>query len=107
MVGEAYAQGDAIAAETLRETVQLLSLWLGNMIDLLEPDVIIMGGGVTALIQPFFGEIRNRLPGYCVNRRCQEIPLLAAFYGADAGIAGGAALAAEALKAAAPSPEMA
>ena len=107
MVGEAYTQGDPVAAETLRETVQLLAVWLGNMIDLLEPDVIIMGGGVTAIIKPFFGEIRDRLPGYCINRRCQEIPLLAACYGADAGIAGGAALAAEALKASAPaSPEM-
>jgi predicted NBD/HSP70 family sugar kinase len=60
---------------------------------LLEPDVIIIGGGVAALMKPFFGEIRDRLPGCCVNRRCQEIPLVAACYGADAGIAGGAALA--------------
>ena len=99
MVGEAYAQGDSVATETLRETVQLLSLWLGNMIDLLEPDVIIIGGGVAAMMKPFFGEIRDRLPGCCVNRRCQEIPLVMACYGADAGIAGGAALAAEVLSA--------
>ena len=92
MVGEAYAQGDPVAAETLRETVELLSLWLGNMIDLLEPDVIILGGGVADLMRPFLGEIRDLLPGCCVNRRCQEIPLLPAFYGGDAGIAGGAAL---------------
>ena len=95
MVGEAYAQGDPVATETLRETVQLLSLWLGNMIDLLEPDVIIIGGGVAPMMKPFFEEIRDRLPGCCVNRRCQEIPLVMACYGADAGIAGGAALAAE------------
>jgi len=29
---------------------------------------------------------------YCVNSRSREIPLLKAHYGADAGIAGGAAL---------------
>src|SRR3984893_15142960 len=45
MVGEAYAQGDPVAGETLRETAELLSVWLGNMLDLLEPDVIILGGG--------------------------------------------------------------
>ena len=94
MVGEAYVQGDPVATETLRETVELLSLWLGNMIDLLEPDVIILGGGVADLMKPFLGEIRDLLPGCSVNRRCQEIPLLSAFYGGDAGIAGGAALAA-------------
>ncbi len=98
MVGEAYAQGDTIAAETLRETVELLSLWLGNMIDLIEPDVIILGGGVADLMKPFHRQIHDLLPSCCVNRRCQEIPLVAAFYGGDAGIAGGAALAAEALE---------
>lgn len=107
MVGEAYAQGDPVAAETLRETVEFLSLWLGNMIDLLEPDVIILGGGVADLMKPFLGEIRDLLPGCCVNRRCQEIPLLPAFYGGDAGIAGGAALAAEAVSAKALEPETA
>ena len=107
MVGEAYAQGDPVAAETLRETVELLSVWLGNMIDLLEPDVIIVGGGVGGLMKPFLGEIRALLPSCCVNQRCQEIPLLPAFYGGDAGIAGGAALAAEARSAKALEPETA
>ena len=107
MVGQAYAQGDPVAAETLRETVELLSLWLGNMIDLLEPDVIILGGGVADLMKPFLGEIRDLLPGCCVNRRCQEIPLLPAFYGGDAGIAGGAALATDTVSAKALEPETA
>jgi glucokinase len=97
MVGEAYQQGDSVAVETLRETVELLSLWLGNMIDLLEPDVIIVGGGVGEMMKPFLAEIREHLPHCCVNQRCQEIPLVPAFYGGGAGIAGGAALAAEAL----------
>ena len=107
MLGEAYVQGDPVAAETLRETVELLSVWLGNMIDLLEPDVIILGGGVADLMKPFVGEIRALLPSCCVNQRCQEIPLLPAFYGADAGIAGGAALTAEALSKNALEPETA
>jgi glucokinase len=79
------------------ETVELLSIWLGNMIDLLDPDVIIIGGGVSGMLSPFFPEIRNRLPEWCINSRCQEIPLLQARYGADAGIAGGAALCAQEL----------
>jgi glucokinase len=76
----------------LQQVVQYLSVWLGNVIDLLEPEVIIMGGGVAGMLQPFFPEITKLLPSCCVNQRCQEIPLVAACYGADAGIAGGAAL---------------
>ena len=95
MVGRAYAAGDQLAKQTLQETVQLLSLWLSNIVDLLEPDVIIIGGGVAAMLNPFFGEISKWLSEYCINSRCQEIPLLKAHYGADAGIAGGAALCSE------------
>jgi glucokinase len=92
MVGQAYAAGDPLAKQTLLETVDLLSLWLSNIVDLLEPDVIIIGGGVAAMLNPFFGDIANGLAKYCIISRCREIPLLKAHYGADAGIAGGAAL---------------
>jgi hypothetical protein len=44
------------------------------------------------MLNPFFGEIKNLLPSWCVNPRAAEIPLVLAHYGADAGIAGGAAL---------------
>ena len=92
MVGQAYAAGDRLAEEILRETIELLTQWLGNIIDLLEPDVIILGGGAATMLVPFFPEIRDRLPACSINQRCQEIPIVKAFYGADAGIAGGAAL---------------
>jgi glucokinase len=92
MVGQAFAAGDAVAREVLEETVELLTVWLGNMVDLLDPDVFVMGGGVAAMIRPFFDQIKHRLPVWCVNPHCSEIPLLLAHYSADAGIAGGAAL---------------
>ncbi len=44
------------------------------------------------MLNPFFEEIKSRLPGRCVNPSASDIPLLMAHYGADAGIAGGAAL---------------
>ena len=95
MVGHAYLAGDLVAKQTLLDTVDLLSLWLSNIVDLLEPDVIIIGGGVAAMLTPFFGEIANGLAKYCIISRCREIPLLKAHYGKDAGIAGGAALCSE------------
>ena len=97
LVGQAYAAGDPLAREILQETVDVLTPWLGNIVDLLDPDVLVMGGGVAAMLQPFFNEIKNRLPAWCVNPRASEIPLVMAYYGADAGIAGGAALCSEEL----------
>lgn len=95
IVGQAYVAGDPLAREILEETVALLAAWLGNIVDLLDPDVIVMGGGVAALLKPFFGDIKSRLPRWCVNPHVGDIPLLMAHYGADAGIAGGAALCAD------------
>jgi glucokinase len=92
MVGQAHAAGDPLALEVLQETVELLSLWLSNIVDLLEPDVVIIGGGVAAMLDPFFGDLAKGIANYCINSRCREIPILKAHYGAEAGIAGGAAL---------------
>lgn len=91
-VGEAYAAGDAVAREVLLETVELLIPWLGNIVDLLDPHVIVVGGGVAAMLKPFYDEIHKQLPKWCLNPNASNIPLLIAHYGADAGIAGGAAL---------------
>jgi glucokinase len=94
-VGKAFAAGDPLAREILEETVEFLVPWLGNIVDLLDPDVLVMGGGVAAMLQPFFGQIKEKLPRWCVNPFASQIPLVMAHYGADAGIAGGAALCAE------------
>jgi glucokinase len=92
MVGRAFAAGDPLAKEVLQETVMYLTVWLGNIVDLLEPDVMILGGGAACMLSPLFGEIQNQLPRWCVNSHSQEIPLVLAHYRGDAGIAGGAAL---------------
>lgn len=91
-VGQAFREGDAVATEVLTETAHLLTVWLGNIVDLLEPDVIVVGGGVAELMSSFFESISKNLPHWAINKRASEIPLLMARYGADAGIAGAGAL---------------
>ncbi|HMK29184.1 MAG TPA: ROK family protein [Terriglobales bacterium] len=91
-VGAAYRQGDRLAEEILQETADFLTVWLGNMIDVLEPEVVVFGGGVSELMRPWYGNIRQHVQNWSVNQRAGEIPLLQAHFGADAGIAGGAAL---------------
>lgn len=92
MVGRAYLAGDSLAKDILQETAMFLTVWLGSIVDLLEPHVMIVGGGVAAMLKPFFAEIHDQLPNWSVNPHSQEIPLITAHYGAEAGIAGGAAL---------------
>jgi glucokinase len=92
IVNEGYQAGDPIAREVIDETIDVLGYWLGNIVDLLEPDVIVMGGGVSTTLAPFLGEIRERWTGKVVNPWPDQVPLVLARYGEEAGIAGAAAL---------------
>jgi len=98
MVGEAYDARDPLATAILEETADLLAIWLGNIIDLLEPDVMIIGGGLGELMASWFDRIRAQLPSWSINSRCREIPLVRAKYREDSGIAGAAALCLSATK---------
>jgi len=91
-VGQAYREGDPEATAVLQETGRLLAIWLGNMIDTLDPDVMVIGGGVAELMSSFFDQILADIPAWAINPRANEVPLVMARYGADAGIAGAAAL---------------
>jgi glucokinase len=91
-VGAAFAAGDAKAKAVLAETAELLAVWLGNVVDLLDPDVIVIGGGVAELMATFFDDLRASLPRWAINPHAREIPIVPARYGADSGIAGAASL---------------
>ena len=92
MIGRAADSGDPLAQQILAETNEYLAIWLGNIVDLFEPEVMILGGGVAEMLRPHFGDVQSRMKNWCVNARCGEIPLLPAHYGENSGIAGGAAL---------------
>jgi glucokinase len=91
-VGQAFREGDPVATEVLAKTAHLLTVWLGNIVDLLEPDVMVVGGGVSELMSSFFETISDNLSHWAINQRAGEIPLVMARFGADAGIAGAGAL---------------
>jgi glucokinase len=91
-VGQAFHEGDALAAEVLEETADLLTVWLGNVVDWFDPEIMVIGGGVAQLMSSLFDRMRGNLPAWAINPRAHEIPLVLARYSADAGIAGAAAL---------------
>jgi len=85
-------EGDLLATEVLQETADCLAIWLGGIIDLLEPDVIVVGGGLGHLMGTFFGYMRGQLDRWSIAPRANEIPIVGAVYGPVSGIAGAAAL---------------
>ena len=63
-VCRAAAAGDAHASRVLAETARILAVTVANLVNLLNPDVIVLAGGVTAAGEHLFGplgrEVRRR-----------------------------------------------
>jgi predicted NBD/HSP70 family sugar kinase len=73
-VVKAWHEGDPLAQEVLVETADLMAVWLGSIIDLLEPEVIVIGGGVGARISDWFPHIQSRIPAWSINTRARNFP---------------------------------
>jgi glucokinase len=92
---EALASGrafDDVEEEDLDELAARLGAWLGGMISLLDPGVVVIGGGVAQIGEPLFGRLRAVAPDWSVNPYAREIPIVAGELGAEAGVIGAAAV---------------
>ena len=76
-VCEAAAAGDGHAIRILARTARILAAAVANLINLLNPDVIVIAGGVTAVGEHLFGplgrEVRRRAFPSAVNA-CRIVP---------------------------------
>jgi glucokinase len=91
-IGAAAERGDAFSREIIRETGILLGIWLGSIVSVLDPEVIVIGGGVARIGDPLFEPIRETLPGRTINRCAGKTPVVRARLDRDVGIYGAAAL---------------
>ena len=90
----AAEQGDPAALEVCRTYVEYLALGVINLVNLLQPEVLAVGGGVAdapehLLLEP----LRERVEALCYPRHVGKLPrILRAELGNDAGIVGAALL---------------
>ncbi len=64
LVYEASKQGDMLALEVVQETARFLGAGVANIINIFNPDVVVIAGGVTqagdTLFEPLLREVRRR-----------------------------------------------
>jgi glucokinase len=90
-VNKAARSGDNLATQILEEAADHLAIWLGNIIDLLEPEVIIVGGGIGRVMTSFRARMRRTLETWAINPGARRVPILNARYGSQSALAGAAA----------------
>ena len=93
-VFRAAIQGDKLATEILEEVVQTLSVGLTNTLHLFNPDLVVLGGGVTAGLTEvgLLPKIHSLMLDGAMSEPHKAFRLVASRLGDGAGIAGAAAM---------------
>ncbi|CAM4150692.1 ROK family glucokinase [Janibacter anophelis] len=96
MITEAARQGDATATELLAEIGHWLGVGIANLAAALDPEVFVIGGGVSAAGDLLLGPARDTFARQLTGRGYRPAAtIVAARFGPDAGLIGAAALGAE------------
>ncbi|MBN2471211.1 MAG: ROK family protein [Anaerolineae bacterium] len=98
VVGKAAAAGDALALEAVTRAGRLVGYGIANLMMLLNPTVIVVGGGVSTLGPLLFDPMRQAAREAVIDPAYYEqAPIVPAELGADVAIIGAAVLAARGL----------
>ncbi|MCX7598869.1 MAG: ROK family protein [Armatimonadetes bacterium] len=97
-VGEYAARGDETARKIVAEAGGYLGWALALSVNLLDPEIVVVGGGVSALGDVYLGPARRRFRQLAM-RWVRGVNIVPAALGYDAGVIGAAAVAMMALNA--------
>ncbi len=87
--------GDENAKQLFREFGQNLGVIVANLVNLLDPETIVLGGGISGAYDLFIKETRETVAKFVVNPSSKSIPVLRSALGPSAGAVGAALLALE------------
>jgi glucokinase len=90
LVGEAAGVGDALALDILREAGMFLGVGIANLINILAPERVVIGGGVMQSHAFIFPAMRETLGKQKFLVAADDIRITRAELGLDAGVVGAA-----------------
>ncbi|KQX68342.1 ROK family protein [Paenibacillus sp. Root444D2] len=93
MISVAYDLGDSLAIEVMHETGKILGFGLSNVINLLNPEVIIVGGGMSAAGDRLLNSVRDTARNHALKLSSHACKIEQAKLGGQAGMIGAAAYA--------------
>lgn len=93
MIFEAHKQGDEVAVKVVDEYEEYLSIGIANLINIFRPEIVILGGGVSAQKQYLTDALQAKVNQMCFGGAHGEIaPIVTSEILNDAGIIGAAFL---------------
>jgi glucokinase len=96
-VAEAARAGEDIASRIWDETCEALACGITSIVNLFEPEMVVLGGGVLRTGEQLLGPVRERFAEQVIG---EPVPVVRAETGDTVGVVGAAAVAYERLPAA-------
>jgi glucokinase len=93
IVGQAAQQGDALALDVVRYGGRILGLGIATLLHLFNPEIIVIGGGVSKLGELLFAPMREAFQQHTIDRAYwDDLRIERSALGDDVSIVGAAAL---------------
>jgi glucokinase len=97
-IREAYEEGDELVKKVVRRAAKYIGIGIGSLVNVLNPEVVVLGGGVIEALGVYMMEIIERnARSIAFEFAIKDVRFAKAELGDDAGIIGAAMLAREAL----------
>lgn len=95
---QAAEKGDFLAQRVVAETAKYLGMGLANLVNILNPELIVIGGGVSAAGSLLLDPVRDQIKLLALEVPASSVRVVTAKLGNDAGSFGAAALVLDAKK---------
>lgn len=92
MVFDAAREGDPVGEKVFRRYVRYLAQAIASIIHFMDPELIVLGGGVSKAGSFLLDAVRKEVPNYILNKTLPYSRIELAQLGPDAGIIGAAML---------------
>lgn len=87
-------ENDEFAKDLIEQAAYKISIWLGGVVSLLDPEAIIIGGGVAQGLAGniLFEKIKQSMPKFTINAFANQTPIIPAALKKQVGVYGAASL---------------
>ncbi len=91
-VAEAASQGDELSLRIFNEATDHIGIGIANLVNLFNPEMVIVGGGVSLAGDLFFDNIRRVVGQHVIQSSGKDLPIIPVAFGENAALMGAFAL---------------
>jgi glucokinase-like ROK family protein len=88
MVADAAKEGDELALNVFSRATEYIGIGIANLVNLFNPELIVIGGGVSMAGDIFFDNIRKAASKHVMQSTPRELHILPVAYGENAALMG-------------------